>query len=192
MIDLGKVGNVEACASALMAELHKRFEKTSADIILIERQPRARSIIMVAVQMFLCGFFSLPQYQFGKVKFISATWKLNMAQQHEHETSPVALGAAGTSGTSGRTRKGSKTAAERVKYSSNKKYAVMTAKHYLETVLCDFANLALLEVYPKKDDLADALLQALAFVEGSGSSVVKEFKRKQKVHGNKFRLGKKK
>lgn len=169
VIDLGTVGNLETCATALMRQLYERFAssekvKVKFDTILIERQPRARSIIMVAVQMFLCAFFSQPQFEnFGRVRFISAAWKLNLSLQQQP---PPALLEAGKLGKPRKTPKTQK----RAKYQANKKTAITTARHYLEHVLEDFANLALLDIAPKKDDLSDAFLQAIAFVEGSEHS----------------------
>jgi hypothetical protein len=37
-------------------------------------------------------------------------------------------------------------------------------------VLQDIGNLVVLDMYPKKDDLCDSLLQAIAFLEGGGAT----------------------
>ena len=60
-----------------------------------------------------------------------------------------------------------KTKATAKKYCLNKSYAIDATKKYLE-VMEDFANLSLLEEYKKKDDLCDAFLQAIAFIENDG------------------------
>ena len=175
VIDLDRVTSVEMCASRLMGVLEARFPHPSADdaekrfdVVLVERQPKSRSIMMVAVQMFLCAYFSLPSGCAKRVKFMSAKGKLAM----KHEVPP--------SSSSSRTesvepvkpvepvkegRRRAKSLYNRQRYMENKAYAVHTTKHYLEHVLCDFANLTLLDQYCKKDDLCDAFLQSMAFIE---------------------------
>lgn len=153
VIDLDKVPSVETCAERLMRELHARFPASRFDVVLVERQPKSRSIIMVAVQMFLCAYFSLAKVdatkRVGQVKFISATRKLDMSllppPLDQQAPEPVVKS-----------------------YAANKAYAVKAARYYLEHVLEDFANLCLLDTYKKKDDLCDALLQGIAYVESGG------------------------
>ena len=175
MIDLGKITCVEECAHKLAIELHNRFDKVLEQLhyVIIERQPRARSIIMVAVQMFLCMHFSTMSPDL-KIKFSSASRKLDMKftsvplidesidadDDAEVGQSSVALPVSNAS----------KTKIPRApvsKYAANKSYAVETTRLYLERA-GDFANLSLLEAYSKKDDLCDAFLQAVAFIENDG------------------------
>lgn len=156
VIDLDRVDSVEACAERLMAALEARFKGSCFDVVLVERQPKSRSIMMVAVQMLLCGYFSLArvQHRVKSVKFISATRKLALAECGA--ANDVACQHAGDQ-------------SDRQRYAQNKAFAIRAARHYLEHVLADFANLALLEQYTKKDDLCDSLLQAVAFIEGGGA-----------------------
>ena len=169
IIDLDRVPRVEACAERLMAELHRRFSSLRPSVVLVERQPRARSIIMVAVQMFLCAYFTHARVLAdgpgcaSPVRFISASRKLAMARGPRPEAGPAA--------------------ATRRQYAANKAHAVASARWYLEHVLGDHANLALLELYPKKDDLADALLQALAFLEGGSPPPSAGFARRGRRRG---------
>ena len=192
VIDLGPVGNVETCALSLMKHLQGKFYDTSADIVLIERQPKARSIIMVAVQMFLCAFFTLRvvvttapkeggeeelekvNNTVDKVKFISASWKLQMAQSSKllsNADDGSNNNDDGATTTNARASKTTAAATKRVSYANNKKYAIDTARHYLEHVLQDFGNLTILDMFKKKDDLCDALLQALAYVEEGSTGI---------------------
>lgn len=155
MIDLETVSSVEACCKRLTDELHARFGFEHFDVVLVERQPKHRSIMMVAIQMFLCCYFNVSRAvnsRSSRVRFMHASCKLacHCEQQQQKEPEP-----------SGRTR-GQQQAA---RYKENKRRAVATCMHYLTEVLEDFANAALLEQYPKKDDLCDAFLQAVAFVE---------------------------
>eukprot|EP00798_Chlamydomonas_sp_ICE-L_P015399 gene15399-21483_t len=89
VIDLGgsSVSNFpERCALVLTAEMEKRFgtklreggQGENIDYILIERQPKRRSMIMMAVQMFLCQYFSefVLRKQVGRVVFVSPVIKL--------------------------------------------------------------------------------------------------------------------
>lgn len=157
VLDLGPVSSVEQCSLVLTQKLIELFplESLNIDTVLIERQPKSRSIIMVAVQMFLCSYFTLGQVKgsVGQVRFISAQRKLAM------NACPEVVKA--------KSLEDSKKSAK-VSYAANKKYAIMTARHYLEHVIRDFANLVLLDMYPKKDDLSDSLLQALSYVETHG------------------------
>eukprot|EP00798_Chlamydomonas_sp_ICE-L_P010935 gene10936-17049_t len=91
VIDLGgsSVSNSpERCALALTTEMDRRFgaelrgEATSStnifDYVLIERQPKHRSMIMMAVQIFLCQYFSefVLRKRVGRVVFVSPVLKL--------------------------------------------------------------------------------------------------------------------
>lgn len=166
VIDLGKVSNVEACARKLTKELSDRFQPACADIVLIERQPKSRSIIMVAVQMFLCGYFSQPHMNITHVKFIHASCKLLMLEK------PIVQDAQDIKNIPKKvnTKTGSQNQAsvKRAQYAKNKKDAILTARHYLENVLQDYSSLAILNTVSKKDDLSDCLLQGLSFVEEGG------------------------
>jgi hypothetical protein len=158
VIDLGPVPNVETCAERLLSVLDELFKDLTCDVVLIERQPKARSIIMVAVQMFLCSFFTTLKLRekVKEVKFMSAQWKLEMAHgpklvKTDHD--------------------------KKEQYKMNKKYAMDVTRHYLEVVMGDFGNLMLFDMYAKKDDLADAFLQGMSYFENS-SKAPREFKRK--------------
>ena len=154
VIDLGKVSkvtSVEECAKRLSAELAARFGALEpVDYVIIERQPQTRSIMMVAIQMFLCMYFSAPERAIC-VRFSSASRKLCMELIDFPRFLPIEC----------------KEGKNKKKYCMNKAYAIDATKKYLE-VMEDFANLSLLEEYKKKDDLCDAFLQAIAFVENDG------------------------
>jgi hypothetical protein len=129
---------------------------------------------MVAVQMFLCAYFSLAKThgRVGDVKFISAQRKLAMAcapEEGPESAGPVPTKAGSTAGSK---------AGSKEKYAENKKYAISATRHYLEHVIEDFGNLVLLDMYRKKDDLCDSFLQAVAFVEGRGACSRTSYKRR--------------
>jgi hypothetical protein len=48
-------------------------------------------------------------------------------------------------------------------------------------VLQDIGNLVVLDMYPKKDDLCDSLLQAIAFLEGGGATAAFSRAKKRRV-----------
>lgn len=184
VIDLGQVSDVETCAERLMTALDSRFRSIVVDLVLIERQPKARSIIMVAVQMFLCSYFSMAKLEnrVSKVKFISASRKLEMNYGGLDSTETLAtlstLPKSTTLLKSTTLPKSTATLATK-KYAQNKKYAIDTAKHYLEHILEDFANLAFMMSFSKKDDLCDSFLQGVAYIE-TGGITSKGYKRKSK------------
>lgn len=181
VIDLDRVDSVEVCAERLMSAMEARFKDAVFDVVLVERQPKARSIMMVAVQMLLCGYFSLAKVQarVKLVRFISATRKLAVTECPSFRTAaPQAntLMAAPKDEENGQNlKRGRKILskgerqAQSQRYAQNKAFAVQATRHYLEHVMCDFANLSLLEQYTKKDDLCDSLLQAVAYIEGGGA-----------------------
>jgi hypothetical protein len=191
MIDLGKVSSVEECAKKLSAELTSRFASMSMppiDYVIIERQPRARSIMMVAIQMYLCMYFSSPE-RANRVCFSSASRKLAMelvdfprgkCMIEEEIPAPVAEGSSLT-----RKKKAAKTpTAAAAKYALNKSYAIDATRTYLE-FMEDFGNMSLLEAYKKKDDLADAFLQAVAFIENEGVCTKPQAAYKRRSSGSK-------
>lgn len=155
LMDLGKVHGVEACALKLTQELESRFGADEAyDVVLVERQPKSRSIMMVAIQMILCAFFTARRVRgsVGEVRFAHAGRKL-VAKHFAPET-PA----------------GDVVEDARQRYAKNKRYAVLATRHYLEHVHEDFGSLVLLDMFPKKDDLCDAYMQAITFLETRGAA----------------------
>jgi hypothetical protein len=186
VIDLGPVGNVETCALRLMEECEKRFRDLKVDLVLIERQPKSRSIIMVAVQMFLCSYFSIAKIRgtCGDIRFISAQRKLMMKHAQVDEVKEVDE----VDGLLLQDKK-TKKKADKTNYAANKKYAIVVTRHYLEYVLKDFGNLVLLDMYKKKDDLCDSFLQGIAYVETGGMCArTTNYKRKTKSKVNKCQV----
>lgn len=176
IIDLGpNVRTVEACSKILTQKLNNTFGKTilsnnnTIDHVVIERQPKHRSIIMVAIQMFLCEYFMFlltnnisasDSLQIGNVKFINAKDKLrinilppNCSGVHMNESICT-----------NNTYKLSPKQQQRRRYLDNKKNAIIETKYVLEEVIKDYGNLLIFnECFVKKDDLADAFLQGLSF-----------------------------
>lgn len=178
MIDLQKVTSVDACCKKLVEELHARFKlQDPFDVVLIERQPKNRSIMMVAIQMFLCTYFNVARVaaaateddssnkkQHAIVKFMHAKHKLaccrNTARADValYDATTIKMNEKGMS-------KLEKQRAKAARYRDNKKRAIESCLIYLNNVLQDSANSTFLGTYKKKDDLADSFLQAVAYVE---------------------------
>lgn len=165
MIDLDRVPSVDVCSRRLTEELYKRFAFQNFDVALIERQPQHRSIVMVAIQMFLCNYFHVARVVNGNkclVKFMHASKKLDCCDGKGIQPDVQVRRAKFRPS---RESKEARTAAA-IRYKDNKRRAVEACLHYLQEVMQDFANASLLEQYTKKDDLCDAFLQAIAYVEG--------------------------
>jgi hypothetical protein len=173
VIDLGpNVRGVEKCATLLTKALDEKFGhmRTSTcyvDYVLIERQPKQRSIIMVAIQMFLCEYFTVIQEHHkmvGKVVFVSAKEKLKIC---DYATLHYCTTANDEEDSMSMTFK-QRQQRQRRKYSENKKVAISTTKHFLEHVIKDFGNLVIFtDMHAKKDDLADSLLQGVSFFKST-------------------------
>ena len=169
VLDLGRASTIEAAIGRLIAELHDRFPTATwegSDVAVIERQPRTRSALMVALQMAICSFFAVAKVRDKKVReirFASAKNKLRMRQYAwRAEDMPREVRPRKDGGDSAKQKKQRESAS---RYAANKRYAVSAAKHYLEHVLADAANAAKLAESKKKDDLSDSFLQGMAFLE---------------------------
>ena len=173
VIDLQTVTSVEACCRKLTDELATRFGRRFFDLVLVERQPKHRSIMMVAIQMFLCAYFHAARATLkaedgtGRetaVKFVHARMKLDLGEGDGDVASKTK-----TQIKVARPKLTKQALAER--YRENKRYSIARTRHILSDILHDYANLALLELYPKKDDLCDAFLQAVAYLRLSGGCI---------------------
>lgn len=155
MLDLGGSGNTtEKCSLILTRVLSETFmdiPSLNIDYVLVERQPK-RSISMLAVQMFLCQYFStfvLQGYIKG-VHFVSPKLKLERAclKRLMHISALESEGSV---------------LRGRARYTKNKRDAILLTRHVLEHVLIDHAKLVEFDAAHKRDDLADAFLQALCW-----------------------------
>lgn len=182
VLDLGGSTNTpEKCSLVLTRVLNDTFidiPSLKIDCVLVERQPK-RSVSMLAVQMFLCQYFSSYVHD-GHIKhvhFVSPKLKLdhtclgsvcptglsltslvndidnddnNNQNQHDAKVSKSKS-------------KSNTKSKSRAKYTKNKKDAIAITRHLLEHVLIDHAKLVEFDAAHKCDDLADAFLQALCW-----------------------------
>lgn len=127
--------------------LENTFSSINIDIILIENQP-TKNPKMKNLQMLLYSFFTYKKYllkqKISDVKFISPKGKLKICYSMDLENI--------TGGN---------------KYLKNKKISIAAVRKILENNqdLDEPYNLNFFEKYKKKDDLSDAFLQALYFVQ---------------------------
>jgi hypothetical protein len=161
-----KVPAAEAMTAALIEVLDNEFYDPAAahyDVVLVENQPSRKNPAMKSVQVAILAYFATLRLHtgcVGEVRLMSASRKLADAP------APAADGAASAAG------EPSAGAA----YRARKALSIARCRSFLVDRLHDARALAILDAAKKKDDLADALLQALAYLE-----VPKKAKRKTKV-----------
>lgn len=167
VLDLGGSNNsTEKCSLVLTRILNETFKNIPSlkiDFVLIERQPK-RSVSMLAVQMFLCQYFSgyVHEGHIRHVQFVSPKLKL------DHSYLRMILGRGWTESSTSSTSDTSSVSSVavvrgRAKYAKNKKDAVNAVRHILEHALIDHAKLVEFDAASKRDDLADAFLQGLCW-----------------------------
>ncbi len=167
VLDLGGSNNsTEKCSLVLTRILNETFKDIPSlkiDFVLIERQPK-RSVSMLAVQMFLCQYFSgyVHDGHVKHVQFVSPKLKL------DHSYLRMILGRGWTESSTSSTSDTSSVSSVavvrgRAKYAKNKKDAVNAVRHILEHALIDHAKLVEFDAASKRDDLADAFLQGLCW-----------------------------
>lgn len=120
-----------------------------SDIILIENQPCTMNPRLKSVQMVMYTYFRtmhMHTVAYPDVRLLPASGKLQGLQQAPEGLIP--------------------SKASSMTYTSKKKTSIVACEHYLRQVLCDetHAN-QFAAAKGKRDDLADCMLQAIAFLE---------------------------
>lgn len=118
------------------------------DTVLLENQPARLNGTMKSIQMIIFSYFQLRKHWEGNVRQVSMVSASNKLQTHTYDPVPP----------------------EQIKkgYDKNKWKAIEIARNYVKE---DVKLLELYNSHKKKDDLADALLQAISFVRKGGSAV---------------------
>jgi hypothetical protein len=137
-----KIG-VESMVETVLMALSERFGDTVVDVVLIENQPSLLNGLMKTVSVVVYTFFNMTKLMQGNVesvRFVAASSKLKCRRALELGPVPKT-------------------------YKSRKAMSVEATRSYL----CSspsFSEMKLwFESQPKKDDLADAFLQAMYWAE---------------------------
>jgi hypothetical protein len=137
-----KAKDMETMSSKLVSMLFELFGTENIDQVLIENQPVMKNPTMKSVQMIIYTFFvcarEVGMSPIGKVTLVPASCKNKFCDQILKERDPSSITTAKSS------------------YTQNKKRAVETTRMMVPTEWKDF-----FDSHKKKDDLADAYLQAL-------------------------------
>lgn len=124
----------------LISMLHDEFPELNCDVVLIENQPVMKNPLMKSIQMMIYSYFKILAYQTG----CQCEIKLVSAS------------------TKLKVKKNTTTG--KLTYKEKKDLAVRMARQYLQGT----EWLEKLEAHKKKDDISDALLYCINFLECKG------------------------
>ena len=131
---------IEELTDDLMDLLHSSFDDSfEADIVLIENQPMLKNGMMKTVAVMIYTYFNVLKHQFGNVrsiKFISATNKLKCKKNKSEQTKS---------------------------YKDRKLCSINLARLYVESTFPE--RLSWFDMNKKKDDISDAMLQGIYYIE---------------------------
>lgn len=137
-----KAKDMDSMASKLVSVLFELFGTETIDQVLIENQPVMKNPTMKSVQMIIYTFFvcarEVGMSPVGKVTLVPASCKNKFCDKILRDIDPATISSARSS------------------YMQNKKRAVETTRRLIPNDWAEFFR-----SHKKKDDLADAYLQAL-------------------------------
>ena len=132
-------------------QLNKEFYSYDIDIVLLENQPVLKNPIMKSVQMILFSYFQYQKIMLNReiklIKFINAGNKLKVGRNFNEINYNAEINAI------------------KSKYTRNKKFAILYTNKILIDRLKDSKNNEYFNKHKKKDDLADAFLQAIYYID---------------------------
>ena len=132
-------------------QLNKEFYSYDIDIVLLENQPVLKNPVMKSVQMILFSYFQYQKIMLNReiklIKFINAGNKLKVGRNFNEINYNVEINAI------------------KSKYTRNKKFAILYTNKILIDRLKDSKNNEYFNKHKKKDDLADAFLQAIYYID---------------------------
>jgi hypothetical protein len=131
--------------------LNKEFYSYDIDIVLLENQPVLKNPVMKSVQMILFSYFQYQKIMLNRkiklIKFINAGNKLKVGRNFNEINYNAEINAI------------------KSKYTRNKKFAILYTDKILIDRLKDNKNNEYFNKHKKKDDLADAFLQAIYYID---------------------------
>ena len=147
---------LDKITSTLYNKLYNKFIDYNITKVLLENQPVLKNPVMKSIQMIIYGYFAYEKNIMGReieyIKLINASNKLKLGKNlKEINNSEDILKI-------------------KSKYTRNKKLAIIYTNHFLKERLIveDYEKYNdIFNNHKKKDDLADAFLQGLYFIENN-------------------------
>lgn len=147
---------LDKITSTLYNKLYNKFIDYDITKVLLENQPVLKNPVMKSIQMIIYGYFAYEKNIMGReieyIKLINASNKLKLGKNlKEINNSEDILKI-------------------KTKYTRNKKLAIIYTNHFLRERLIveDYEKYNdIFNNHKKKDDLADAFLQGLYFIENN-------------------------
>ncbi len=147
---------LDKITTTLYNKLHNIFIDYDISKVLLENQPVLKNPVMKSIQMIIYGYFAYEKNIMGReieyIKLINASNKLKLGRNlKEINNSEDILKI-------------------KSKYTRNKKLAIIYTNHFLRERLIveDYEKYNdIFNNHKKKDDLADAFLQGLYFIENN-------------------------
>lgn len=148
---------LETITEILYNKLHDKFINYDIDTILLENQPVLKNPLMKSIQMIIYGYFNYEKHIMGRniesIKLINASNKLKLGKKLKDFNNSVDVQEINKINS---------------KYTKNKKLAIIYTNHFLKQRLIeeDYEKyITIFNDHKKKDDLSDAFLQGLYFIE---------------------------
>lgn len=143
--------SLDELTKRMYEQLNKEFYSYDIDIVLLENQPVLKNPVMKSVQMILFSYFQYQKIMLNReiklIKFINAGNKLKVGRNFNEINYNAEINAI------------------KSKYTRNKKFAILYTNKILIDRLKDSKNNEYFNKHKKKDDLADAFLQAIYYID---------------------------
>lgn len=146
--------SLDAITNVLYNKLQEIFLDYDITEVLLENQPVLKNPVMKSIQIILYSFFQYEKVLMGRdinlIKFINASNKLKLGKNLSEINNSEDI------------------VKIKSKYTKNKKLAIIYTNHFLQERLIEEDYIKYNEIFnkhKKKDDLADAFLQGLYYIE---------------------------
>ena len=146
--------SLDAITNVLYNKLQEIFLDYDITEVLLENQPVLKNPVMKSIQIILYSFFQYEKVLMGRdinlIKFINASNKLKLGKNLSEINNSEDI------------------VKIKSKYTKNKKLAIIYTNHFLQERLIEEDYIKYNEIFnkhKKKDDLSDAFLQGLYYIE---------------------------